>query len=97
MNYEKNIYELAKQDREEVDKNLVLGKSDLAKLFGKKGDAGEGGEEDGEERKDGDDIDEELLLEMCKFSNMSTANNLKKASGNGMIERRNGNLMQGGL
>lgn len=77
----------------------MTGKSDLATLLAKKyGDRALGeGEEGEEEGKEGSDIDEELLLEMCKFSNMSTANNLKKASGNGMVERKNGNLMQGGL
>lgn len=31
-----------------------------------------------------------MLLEMCKFSNMSTSNNVKKASGNGTIVRVGG-------
>lgn len=34
---------------------------------------------------------------MCKFSNMSTANNQKKEGGNGMIERKNRGGLQGGL
>lgn len=63
MVYEKNIYELAKQDRSEIDKNLVIEKSDLARLLQKKyGDLGAEGENDGEEEgKEGTDIDEELL------------------------------------
>ena len=30
MKYETDNYELAKQDREEIDRNMVVGKSDLA-------------------------------------------------------------------
>lgn len=53
---------------------------------------------DGEENKSDEaktggrqcEIDEEMIKEMCKFSNMSTSNNVKKASGNGTIIRVNG-------
>ena len=33
---------------------------------------------------------------MCMFSNLSTANNIKLCSGNGIIERKNGRALQGG-
>lgn len=109
MNYQKDNYELAKQDREDQHKNLVLEKSDLANLnrpiiqrknskaSHQKGD----GEPNGEEGKDVDqayserqtDVDEEFIKEMCKFSNMSTSNNVKKCSGNTITRVNNQQLM----
>ncbi len=71
---------------------MVVSKSDLAKFLMKQGQGdktGAEGEND-ENQAQKNEIDEEMLLDMCKFSNMSTANNLKKCSGNGIIERKNG-------
>ena len=95
MKYESDNYELAKQDREEADRNMVVGKSDLATFLMKQGqgDKGADGENDEDQAQQRNEIDEELLMDMCKFSNMSTANNLKKCSGNGIIERKNGNAL----
>ncbi len=61
MKYETNNYELAKQDREEADKNMTVGKSDLAAFLQKRGDQGLDGEEDGEGRANQNEIDEETL------------------------------------
>ena len=96
MKYESNNYELAKQDREVADRNMVVGKSDLATFSMKQGQGdktGAEGENDDNNANQRNEIDEELLLDMCKFSNMSTANNMKKCSGNGIIERRNGGAL----
>ena len=38
IDYEKNNFELAKQDRQERDKNLFLSESDLSTLMSRKGD-----------------------------------------------------------
>jgi hypothetical protein len=62
---------------------MLVGKSDLAFLKEGKGDG------EGEENKEGGEINEEMLMEMCKFSNMSTSNSVKKQADNGMIERSN--------
>lgn len=70
---------------------MFVAKSDLSNVFKNKGDMGAD-----EEGKNHNEIDEELLNEMCKFSSMSTANNLKKQGENGIIERRNGGGLQGG-
>jgi hypothetical protein len=50
MKYEKDNYEVAKQDREVADRNLVMNKSDLSTLLKKSnGDkAGEDGKDDSE-------------------------------------------------
>ena len=93
IEFEKENYELAKQDRKDADKNMVMGQSDLAaflkqrreQMANKEGEGSEGGE-----GKSQNEINEEMLMDMCKFSNMSTANNLKMCSGNGIIERKNG-------
>lgn len=37
MKYEKDNYEIAKQDRSEQDKNLVVGQSDLSNFLFKNG------------------------------------------------------------
>ena len=105
MKYESNNFELAKQDREEQDKNLIMGKSDLAlclnRPLARRGTelsringvdsacAGSPKGDDAIKNHNSNEIDEELLIEMCKFSNMSTANNVKKVSGN-MVRRVNG-------
>lgn len=98
MKYETDNYELAKQDREEQDKNLVVGKSDLAayKEFQRKS-TGLSGKQEGEDGKEdnaktGDrpyELDEDMIKEMCQFSNMSKGNNVKKCSANGEIQRVN--------
>ena len=97
MKYEKDNYEVAKQDREVADRNLVMGKSDLSALLKKSnGDKsilkGEDGKEESEQKTSDRqcEIDEEMIQEMCKFSNMSTSNNVKKCSENGQIMRVNG-------
>lgn len=76
-----------------------MNKSDLSTLMKKsKGDKSVSNLEDGKdeaEQRTSDrqhEIDEELIKEMCMFSNMSTSNNLKKCSANGEILRVNGNL-----
>lgn len=100
MKYESNNYELAKQDREGADRNLVVEKSDLANLrpLPRKNTDMSGKQEDQQENaRTGDrqfEIDEELIKEMCQFSNMSTANNVKKQSANGVISRVNGGGLQ---
>lgn len=96
MKYESDNYELAKQDREEADKNMIVGKSDLAMFLLKQGQGDKmaaDGVNDDDNANYRNEIDEEMLLDMCKFSNMSTANNIKKCSGNGIIERRNGGAL----
>lgn len=52
---------------------MFVSKSDLSSVLKNKGDGGAD-----EEGKNQNEIDEETLSEMCKFSNMSTANNVKK-------------------
>ena len=102
MSFETNNYELAKQDRELVDQNLFMGKGELASILkknnGKKSTRPGGdnqGVDDQNDIVEGEHrVDDAMLLEMCKFSNMSTANNVKKASGNGTIMRVNGANLQ---
>jgi hypothetical protein len=84
-----------------------MGKSDLHLYINKPGRRGTelsrmngdvngvDGVQDGDEANrnlNNNEIDEEILMEMCKFSNMSTANNVKKASGNFVMRVNGGNL-----
>lgn len=78
---------LKKQKNAELDKNT--------------GDNGEEGAKEGADGEEGhkkngsEEIDEELLLEMCRFSNSSTANNQLKSSGLNCVARKNGGLQSG--
>jgi hypothetical protein len=101
MKYEKDNYEVAKQDREVQDRNLMMGKSDLGSLLKRaNGDKsvvkGEDGKDESEARTSDRqyEIDEETIKEMCMFSNMSTSNNMKKCSANGTIIRTTGGALQ---
>jgi hypothetical protein len=58
-----------------------MGKSDLShSLKSRNGDKGalEGEDGEGANGRNQNEIDEELLMDMCKFSSMSSSNNLKK-------------------
>ena len=93
MKYQKDDVELAKQDRHDSVKNLVMNDSDLSAsvlnknsiLAKKNGDQPDADEED--LKGQSTDIDENLLREMCTFSNDSTASNIKKSSGKGSTVR----------
>jgi hypothetical protein len=77
----------------------MMGKGELANIIKKNNGAGRNtghggdnqGADDQNDIEEGDHgLNEEMLLEMCKFSNMSTSNSVKKASGNGTIVRVGG-------
>lgn len=86
MKYENSNYELAKQDREASDRNLVMEKTDLVNLLRPErpvrkmnnGDNSivEGENEnngaDGQQRDEKKKIDENMLKELCAISNATT-------------------------
>ncbi len=93
---ESNNYELAKQDRNNEDKNLKMCKGDLDQYLRKEGRDGgpshresraEGEEGDDEEIRRANDSDEEMLREMANFANKSCSNNVVKCSENGELTR----------
>ena len=85
LKYEKDNYELGKQDRQKNDKDMLMTSSDLSTLIS---------------RKSGDDptldIDEEMLKEMAAFSNRNTSSNIKGRTSNGVVFRKNVPKLQGG-
>lgn len=98
IKYEKNNYELAKQDRNLQDQNLFMPQGDLddyvAKQQRKRNGSqmvGYGEEAEGGERSMvREEIDEETLREMIANSNKLAANNLMMEGENGTYYRKNG-------
>lgn len=81
MKFETNNYELAKQDRESKDQNMQMNMTDLNMRATKKSDGDAAGADGEGEHAESTDIDEEMIREMCMFSNMSSSKMEKKEGG----------------